>query len=79
MCTPSCARDVLRQRGAQNEHHAGVAAVVRLYGNDGAHPDLFGDVPVDEAAEVGRLVATLIEMLYILPVAIAKRQAERKP
>ncbi len=52
---------------------------VRLYGNAGAHPDLFGDVSVDEAAEVGRLVATMIEMLYVLPATIAKRQAERKP
>lgn len=51
---------------------------VRLYGNAGAHPDKFGDVTLAEAQEVARLVNTMIELLYVLPVNIAKRQAERR-
>jgi len=55
------------------------ATHVRFYGNAGAHPDLFGDVSVDEAQEVVRLVYSMIEVLYVLPANIAKRQAERRP
>jgi hypothetical protein len=50
-----------------------------LYGNAGAHPDLFGDVTIDEAKDVARLVETLIELLYVTPARIAQRQAERRP
>ena len=52
---------------------------VRLYGNAGVHPDLFGDVTLDEAKDVAGLVATLIELLYVTPAKIAQRQAERRP
>ncbi len=52
---------------------------VRLYGNAGAHPDLFGDVSLDEAKDVARLTETLIELLYVTPAKIAQRQAERLP
>ena len=52
---------------------------VRLYGNAGAHPDLFGDVSVDEAKDVARLTETLVELLYVTPAKIAQRQAERRP
>lgn len=52
---------------------------VRLYGNAGVHPDLFGDVTIDEAKDVARLVETLIELLYVTPARIAQRQAERHP
>lgn len=51
---------------------------VRLYGNAGAHPDKFGDVTLSEAHEVAKLVNTMIELLYVLPANIAKRQAERR-
>jgi hypothetical protein len=50
---------------------------VRLYGNAGAHPDLFGGVSADEATDVARLTETLIELLYVTPAKIAKRQGER--
>jgi hypothetical protein len=50
---------------------------VRLYGNAGAHPDLFGDVSLDEAKDVARLSETLIGLLYVTPAKIAQRQAER--
>lgn len=52
---------------------------VRLYGNAGAHPDKFGDVTLPEAQEVAKLVNTMIELLYVLPANIARRQAERRP
>ncbi len=51
---------------------------VRLYGNAGVHPDLFGDVSLDEAKDVARLTETLIELLYVTPAKIAQRQAERR-
>jgi Domain of unknown function (DUF4145) len=50
---------------------------VRLYGNAGVHPDLFGDVSIEEAKDVANLTQTLIELLYITPAKIAQRQAER--
>jgi hypothetical protein len=52
---------------------------VRMYGNAGVHPDLFGDVTIDQAKDVARLVETLIELLYVTPARIAQRQAERRP
>jgi hypothetical protein len=52
---------------------------VRLYGNAGVHPDLFGDVSLDEAKDVARLTETLIELLHVTPAKIAQRQAERLP
>lgn len=51
---------------------------VRLYGNAGAHPDVFGEVTVDEAQDLAKLVHTMIELLYVMPANIAKRQAERR-
>lgn len=51
---------------------------VRLYGNAGAHPDVFGDVSTEEAKDVARLTETLIDLLYMTPARIAKRQAERR-
>lgn len=52
---------------------------VRLYGNAGVHPDLFGDVTIEEARDVGQLAGTLIELLFITPARVAKRRAERMP
>lgn len=51
---------------------------VRLYGNAGVHPDLFGDVSLDEAKDVAGLTETLIELLYVTPAKIAQRQAARR-
>lgn len=51
---------------------------IRLYGNAGVHPDLFGDVSLDEAKDVARLTETLIELMYITPERIAKRLASRQ-
>ncbi len=51
---------------------------VRLYGNAGAHPDKFGPVAPDEAADVASLVRTMIELVYELPATIARRQAARR-
>ena len=51
---------------------------VRLYGNAGVHPDLFGDVSLGEAKDVARLTETLIDLLYTTPEKIARRHAERQ-
>jgi hypothetical protein len=50
---------------------------VRLSGNAAAHPDLFGDVSMDEARDVARLVNTLLDVLYLVPSTIARRQSAR--
>ena len=50
---------------------------VRLTGNAGVHPDLFGSVSMDEAKDVQRLVETLLDLLYVTPATIARRQAQR--
>lgn len=47
---------------------------VRLYGNAGVHPDLFGEVSLDEAKDLARLTETLIELFYVTPAKIAQRQ-----
>ncbi|HET6877731.1 MAG TPA: DUF4145 domain-containing protein [Jatrophihabitans sp.] len=51
---------------------------VRLYGNAGAHPDLFGDVSLEEAQEVSRLIYSMIELLYLLPAQLKARQRQRQ-
>ena len=51
---------------------------VRLYGNARVHPDLFGDVTLDEAKDVASLTETLIELPYITPERISQRQAARR-
>lgn len=53
------------------------ATHVRLYGNAGAHPDLFGGVSLEEARDVASLTYTLLEVLYVIPAKIAKRQSGR--
>lgn len=52
---------------------------VRLYGNAGVHPDLFGDVSPEEAKDVAALTHTLIDLLYVTPARVAKRRQERLP
>jgi hypothetical protein len=51
---------------------------VRLFGNAGAHPNLFGAVTQDEAEEVLRLVRMMIELLYEVPARIARQQQDRR-
>jgi len=74
-------KDKVKQMGADG----GLASTlgdwadhIRLYGNAGAHPDLFGDVSLEEAKDVARLTETLIDLLYTTPAKIAQRQAERR-
>jgi hypothetical protein len=50
---------------------------VRLYGNAGVHPDLFGDVSLEEARDVSRLIVTLFDVLYVVPGNISRRQTQR--
>jgi hypothetical protein len=52
---------------------------IRELGNAGAHPDVFGEVSVDEARDLQRLVEQLIQVLYVVPASIAKARAARPP
>jgi Domain of unknown function (DUF4145) len=52
---------------------------VRLYGNAAAHPDVYGEVSIQEAQEIANLIKTLVEVIYVLPAIIAARQASRLP
>jgi len=53
------------------------ATHIREMGNAGAHPDIFGQVSVDEARDLQRLVEQLIQVLYVVPAGIAKARAGR--
>jgi hypothetical protein len=55
------------------------ATHVRLTGNAGAHPEIFGAVTVEEAEDLSQLTWTLIEQLYVYPAQIAARRAQRAP
>jgi hypothetical protein len=53
------------------------ATHVRLHGNAAAHPDIYGEVTIEEAREIAALIKTFVEVMYILPATIASRQAAR--
>lgn len=50
---------------------------VNLYGNAGAHPEVYGDVTPSEAADVAALARSMIDLLYEAPAKFARRRAER--
>jgi Domain of unknown function (DUF4145) len=50
---------------------------VNLYGNAGAHPEVYGNVTAEEAKEVALLTRSMIELLYEAPAKFAKRRVER--
>lgn len=50
---------------------------VNLYGNAGAHPDVYGNVTAEEAKDVAALARSMIELLYEAPAKFARRRAER--
>lgn len=53
------------------------ATHMRLYGNAAAHPDVYGDVTIQEAQEIASLIKTFVDVMYVLPATIASRQAAR--
>jgi hypothetical protein len=74
----------LKDKIAQMARDGGLAASlvdwathIRLYGNAGAHPDVYGDVTTQEAREIADLIKTFVEVMYIFPATIAARQAAR--
>jgi hypothetical protein len=74
-------KDKLRAMVSEGTIHPnldGWVTHVRLYGNAAAHPEQFGEVSAEEAQDVARLVHTLLELLYVLPGNIVRRQAERR-
>ena len=50
---------------------------VNLYGNAGAHPEVYGDVAPEEVRDVAALARSMIELLYEAPAKFARRRAER--
>jgi hypothetical protein len=53
------------------------AVHINLYGNAGAHPEIYGSVTFDEAKDVAALTRTMIELLYEVPAGFARRRYER--
>jgi Domain of unknown function (DUF4145) len=50
---------------------------VNLYGNAGAHPEVYGNVAPEEAKDVAALARSMIELLYEAPAKFARRRTER--
>jgi Domain of unknown function (DUF4145) len=49
---------------------------INLYGNAGAHPEVYGSVTPEEAKEVANLTRSMIDLLYETPAKFARRRAE---
>jgi hypothetical protein len=74
--------DAIKQMAADGALPAALtdwAAHVRELGSAGAHPDIFGQVSVEEARDLQRLVEQLIQVLYVVPASIAKARGARWP
>lgn len=50
---------------------------IRELGNAGAHPEVFGDVTMEEATDLQELVGQLLNFLYVQPAAIERARAAR--
>ncbi len=51
------------------------ATQVRFSGNAGAHPDVYGDVTMEDARDVARLISTFVDVMYTVPAKIARQRA----
>ena len=63
--------------GTLHPHLVEWAREIRLLGNIGAHPNSLGEVSDEEAAELGRLLRQLIDVLFEVPLRIARSRAAR--
>lgn len=50
---------------------------IRLVGNAGAHPNELDPVSIEEADELGRLITSLVEYLYIMPARVQRARSAR--
>jgi hypothetical protein len=50
---------------------------VNLYGNVGAHPEVYGAVTPEEAKNTAALTRSMIELIYEAPAKFERRRAER--
>ncbi len=50
---------------------------IRELGNAGAHPEIFGEVTMDEAKDLLALVSQLLEILYVQPAKISRVRSAR--
>lgn len=70
----------LKQMAEDHSLDAGLADWadhIRLLGNAGAHPNEIESVTVEEAQELGRLIASMLEYLYRLPAQLRRRREGR--
>ncbi|WP_328647167.1 DUF4145 domain-containing protein [Amycolatopsis sp. NBC_00348] len=52
---------------------------IRLIGNAGAHPSTLAPVSGEEAAELARLLISMLDYLYVMPAKITRSRAARTP
>lgn len=50
---------------------------VRLLGNAGAHPNELDPVTLDEAEDLSRLIAAMVEYLYVMPARVQRARGRR--
>jgi Domain of unknown function (DUF4145) len=50
---------------------------VRIIGNAGAHPGSLDPVSIHEAEELSRLIASLVQYLYIMPARVSRARSAR--
>jgi hypothetical protein len=48
-----------------------------VLGNAGAHPSTLAPVSMDEAEDLSRLLAALLEYLYVMPARVQRARAAR--
>jgi len=53
------------------------ASHVRTLGNAGAHPNELEPVTIDEAHELSRLMAALLDYLYVMPANVRRARQAR--
>jgi len=52
------------------------ASHIRLVGNSGAHPGTLDPVSAEEAQDLSRLMASLVEYLYVMPARVARARSK---
>ena len=64
--------------GALDATLADWASHIRVIGNAGAHPNTLAPVSMDEAEDLARLLAALLDYLYVMPARVQRARAARR-
>jgi hypothetical protein len=67
----------MASEGALDSTLADWADHIRVIGNAGAHPNTLAPVSVDEAEELARLLAALLDYLYVMPARVQRARTAR--